>query len=206
MRLFYSAGSPFARIVRIALLESGLDGHVTKQEIDRATLYSPESDVLAVNPVGRVPTLELDDGTILTESKLILDYIAAISPRSPLLPRDGSDGWRTLAEAGQAWGLLESVVTWVRAVAQTESQRTTVVVSSEATRANRAADALEMAVTNGAYAGPLNAAQIVLGAALGLIEPRLPVWKWRDGRPNLSRWFDAIAVRPSFQATAPPPL
>jgi glutathione S-transferase len=206
MRLFYSAGSPFARIVRIALLESGLDGHVTKQEIDRATLYSPESDVLAVNPVGRVPTLELDDGTILTESKLILDYIAAISPRSPLLPCDGSDGWRTLAEAGQAWGLLESVVTWVRAVAQTESQRTTVVVSSEATRANRAADALEMAVTNGAYAGPLNAAQIVLGAALGLIEPRLPVWKWRDGRPNLSRWFDAIAVRPSFQATAPPPL
>jgi glutathione S-transferase len=206
MRLFYSAGSPFARIVRIALLESGLDGHVTKQEIDRATLYSPESDVLAVNPVGRVPTLELDDGTILTESKLILDYIAAISPRSPLLPCGGSDGWRTLAEAGQAWGLLESVVTWVRAVAQTESQRTTVVVSSEATRANRAADALEMAVTNGAYAGPLNAAQIVLGAALGLIEPRLPVWKWRDGRPNLSRWFDAIAVRPSFQATVPPPL
>lgn len=206
MRLLYSAGSPFARIVRIALLETGLDGCIAIQEIERARLYSPESDVLAVNPVGRVPTLELDDGTILTESKLILDYIDAISPAPPLLPRDGSDGWRTLAEMGQAWGLLESVVTWVRASGQPEPQRISAVVTAEATRANRAADALETAVNNGAYSGPLNAAQIVLGVGLGLIEPRLRVWRWRDGRPGLSGWFDAIAVRPSFQSTVPPPL
>lgn len=75
MRLLYSAASPFARMVRIALLETGLDARVTKQEVSRAQLYSGESEVLAFNPVGRVPTLELDDGTILTESKLILDYI-----------------------------------------------------------------------------------------------------------------------------------
>jgi glutathione S-transferase len=42
-----------------------------------------------------VPTLELDDGTILTESKLILDYIDAFNSGPKLLPRDGSDGWRT---------------------------------------------------------------------------------------------------------------
>jgi integrase len=102
MRLFYSVGSPFARVVRIALLETGLDVRVTKQEVTRVRLYSPESEVLAFNPVGRVPTLELDDGTILTESKLILDYIDAFNPGPKLLPRDGSDGWRTLAEMGQA--------------------------------------------------------------------------------------------------------
>ena len=67
---------------------------MTKHEVTRARLYSPESDVLALNPVGRVPTLELDDGTILTESKLILDYIDALNPGPKLLPRDGSDGWR----------------------------------------------------------------------------------------------------------------
>ena len=54
-----------------------------------------------------MPTLELDDGTILTESKLILDYIDALNPGPKLLPRDGSDGWRTLAEMGQTLGLLE---------------------------------------------------------------------------------------------------
>jgi len=61
-------------------------------------------------------------------------------------------------------------------------------------------------VANGAYAGSINAAQIVLGVALGLIEPRLPVWKWRESRSGLSAWFDAIASRPSFQSTVPPPL
>src|SRR5262245_54909843 len=91
MRLFYSAGSPFARIVRIALLETGLDENVTKQEILRERLYSPGSDVLTVNPVGRVPTLVLDDGTILTEASLILRFIDAMNPSRRLLPFDGSD-------------------------------------------------------------------------------------------------------------------
>ena len=206
MRLLYSAGSPFARLVRIALLETGLDARVTKHEVTRARLYSPESDVLALNPVGRVPTLELDDGTILTESKLILDYIDALNPGPKLLPRDGSDGWRTLAEMGQALGLLEGIVTWIRALVPPEPQRAAAAIAREAERVNRAADALEHAIAHGSYAGRLNAAQIVLGTALGLVGPRLPVWKWRERRQDLSRWYDAIAARASFRMTQPPEL
>ena len=206
MRLLYSAGSPFARLVRIALLETGLDATVTKRELTRAKLYSPESDVLVLNPVGRVPTLELDDGTILSESKLILDYIDALNAGPKLLPRDGSDGWRTLAEMGQALGLLEGIVIWMRALMLPEQQRPAEPIAREATRVSRAADALESTVTQGAYAGRIDAAQIVLGAALGLVEPRLPVWRWRDGRPSLSGWYDTIAARPSFRMTEPPPL
>jgi glutathione S-transferase len=159
---------------------------------------------LAFNPIGRVPTLELEDGTVLTESKLILDYIDALNPGPNLLPRDGSDGWRTLAEMGQASGLLDGIVTWMRALRPPEPQRA--AITWETVRVNRAADALELAVANGAYAGPMNASRIVLGAALGLIEPRLPVWKWREGRFGLSAWYDAIAERPSFQSTVPPAL
>jgi len=206
MRLLYSAGSPFARLVRIAIVETGLDASVVKHELTRANLYSPASDVLALNPVGRVPTLELDDGTILTESKLILDYIDALNEGPKLLPRDGSDGWRTLAAMGQALGLLEGIVTWMRALALPEQQRAAESIARESTRVNRAADALEAAVARGAYAGRIDAAQIALGTALGLVEPRLPVWKWRDGRPRLSQWYDAIAARPSFRMTEPPPL
>jgi glutathione S-transferase len=206
MRLLYTAGSPFARLVRIALLECDLDACVTKQELTRARLYSPESDVLELNPIGRVPTLELDDGTILTESKLILDYVDALNKGPKLLPRDGSDGWRTLAEMGQAWGLLEGIVTWLRALTPPESQRPAEAIAREASRVNRAADALEAAVAGGAYAGRLNAAHIVLGTALGLVEPRLPVWRWRDGRPGLSGWHDAIAARASFRMTEAPAL
>ena len=99
MRLFYAAASPYARIVRVALLETGLDAQVGKQEV---TLRDPNSALLPYNPVGRVPTLELDDGTILTESLLILNYLDTRHAGRPLLPRDGSDRWRTLAEMGTA--------------------------------------------------------------------------------------------------------
>jgi glutathione S-transferase len=206
MRLFYSGGSPYARIVRIALLETGLDARVTKVEVSRARLYSAESEVWTVNPTGRVPTLELEGGTVLTESKLILNYIDAISPSADLLPCDGSDGWQTLAETGQAWGLLESVVSWMSALRPAAPQHTKTIVERESARAIRVADALEIAVASKGYSGRLNAAQIVLGTGLGLIEPRLPIWKWRDGRPLLSAWFEAISERPSFRSTMPPPL
>jgi len=203
MRLFYAAASPFARIVRVALLETGLDGRVDKQEV---TLRDPNSALLPYNPVGRVPTLELDDGTILTESLLILNYIDTLHAGRPLLPRDGSDRWRTLAAMGTAAGMLEGIVTWARELRRTENERSPGVIALETTRVNRTADVLERTVAQGGYAGEVNAARIVLGCTLGWVDPRHPVWKWRAGRPMLAAWFETIAATPSFQATIPPPL
>jgi glutathione S-transferase len=50
--------------------------------------------------------------------------------------------------------------------------------------------------------GPLDMAQITLACALGL-EARIADFRWRDGRPKLCAWYESIAARPSFQATAP---
>jgi glutathione S-transferase len=203
MRLFYAPASPFARIVRVALLETGLDNQVRKQVV---TLRDHASALLPYNPVGRVPTLELDNGTILTESLLILGYIDTLHSGRPLLPRDGSDGWRTLAEMGIAAGMLEGIVTWARELRRPEHAQSPDVIALETTRVNRTADVLERAVANGGYSGEINAARMVLGCALGWVDPRHPVWAWRAGRPNLAAWFEAIAETPSFQATVPPPL
>ncbi len=123
-----------------------------------------------------------------------------------MLPRDSSDRWRTLAEMGTAAGMLEGIVTWARELRRPENQRSPGLITLETTRVNRTADALESAVANGAYSGEINAARIVLGCALGWVDPRHPVWAWRTGRPALTRWFEAIAATPSFQATVPPPL
>ena len=203
MRLFHTPGSPYARIVRIALLETGLDADVRHQEV---TLRDPGSALLPHNPVGRVPTLELDDGTILTESLLILHYLDTRHPGPPLVPRNGSDKWRTLADLGFAAGFLEGIVVWGRMLRNPETERAPAVIALEITRANRAADALEQAIAKGAHAGPaMNAARIVLGCTFGWVDLRLPVWQWREGRPALSAWYDAIAATPSFRATMPPP-
>ena len=204
MRLFYAPASPFARIVRVALLETGLDALVRKQEV---TLRDPGSALLPFNPVGRVPALQLDDGTVLTESLLILDFIDTHHSGEPLLPRDNNSRRRILSEMGIAAGLLEGIVTWARALRPPAHERSPSTIDLETTRVNRTADALERSVEDGAFAGPrFTAARIILGCALGWIEPRLPIWRWREGRPALSAWQDQIAATPSFQATVPPPL
>ncbi len=201
MRLFYTPGSPYARMVRIALLETGLNVRVQEQEV---TLRDPDSALLPHNPVGRVPALELDDGTVLTESVLILQYIDAVQTGAKLLPRDGSDHWRVLSEMGLATGFLEGIVTWGRMLRNPENERARAVLELETIRTNRTADALEQSIAQGAYAGPgMDTARIVLGCTLGWVELRHTVWKWREKRPALSAWYDAIMTAPSFQATPP---
>jgi glutathione S-transferase len=101
MRLFYGSASPYARMVHVTLLETGIDGQVRKQEV---TLRDPGSALLPFNPVGRVPTLELDDGTILTESLLILNYLDTLHSGPPLLLRDGSDRGALSPRWARQWG------------------------------------------------------------------------------------------------------
>ena len=59
---------------------------------------------------------------------------------------------------GQAWGLLEGVVTWIRALVPPEPQGAAVAIARESERVNRAADPLESAIARGAYGGWLDAA------------------------------------------------
>jgi len=199
MKLFFAPGSPYARIVRVAVRELALD--VEEVEV---TLRDPNSSLLPYNPGGKVPTLQLDDGTILNESLLVLAYLDTQHGGRKLLPMDGSDGWRALSELGRAYALLDAVTVWNRELRFGQSAPG--VVALEKQRADRATDALEAAVAGGAYSGPLDAGQIVLGAALENFARRHKVWDWRMGRPHLSRFLDDIAARPSFAATVQPEL
>lgn len=201
MKLFYGLGSPYARIVRIALLELGLDSQVEKQEV---TLRDPKSALLPYNPVGRVPTLQLDDGTVLTESLLILSYLDTQHGGLPLLPRDGSDGWMTLSRLGTAMGLIDGIAVWNRELRRPENERSPGMLALEDTRATRTLDVLEKSVAAGAYTGRLDAARIALGSTLGWTERRHRTFKWREEHPLLSAWYDDIAATPSFTATLPP--
>jgi glutathione S-transferase len=201
MKLFYVPGSPYARMVRVALLETGLAARVPQEEV---TLRDPGSALLPFNPVGRVPTLLLDDGTVLTEALLILSYLDRQHGGARLMPEAPA----RLAELGVAMGLLEGIAVWNRELRRPVSERSPTVLALEETRANRTSDRLEAMVApggdGGAYGGALDAGRIALGCGLGYCEGRHRAWSWRAGRPRLAAWFDALTSRPSFQATTPP--
>jgi glutathione S-transferase len=195
--LFYSPGSPYARIVRVALIEIGLAPRIDHVEV---TLRDPASALLPYNPVGRVPTLRLDDGAVLTETLLILHWLDTQLPAQNLWPRDNIER----ARMGTAMGLLDGIAVWNRELRRPENERSPGVLALEETRANRTARELESLVASGAYAGPIDAGRIALGCVLGYCERRHPAWAWRPGRPELAAWHDRIMQRPSFQQTMPP--
>ena len=201
MKLFYAEGSPYARMVRIALIELGLDDKVEKEIV---TLRDTGSALLPYNPVGRVPTLQLDDGTVLTESLLILFYLDTRHSGPPLLPRDGADRWAALSRLGTAMGLIDGLAVWNRALRLPEHERSPYILALERTRATRTLDTLEHTVAAGAYTGRLDAARIALGATLGWTERRHQTFDWRTGHPELSAWYDEIERTPSFTRTLPP--
>lgn len=96
MKLYLNTTSPFARLVRATALETGRD------DLDLIAVdpWSDQAELLAVNPLGRIPVLE-DGGVILTESLLILRHLTR-----------GNDALRaddvgTMAELGIAYGLME---------------------------------------------------------------------------------------------------
>ncbi len=83
MNLFYTNGT-IAIAPAIALVEAGLEHDLSRLDFANAAQTKPE--YLAINPKGRVPALVLEDGTVLTETGALLDYIAAIAPAANLVP------------------------------------------------------------------------------------------------------------------------
>jgi glutathione S-transferase len=78
--------STYSRRVRIALIEKGV--HAELIDVDMAAGAHRQPAYLALNPYGRVPTLD-EDGFILYESTAILEYLEATHPSPPLVPADG---------------------------------------------------------------------------------------------------------------------
>jgi glutathione S-transferase len=85
LKLYSHPLSTYSRRVRIALLEKGL--HAELVELDMAHGAHRQPDYLALNPYGRVPTLD-DDGFVLYESTAILEYLEATHPTPALVPSD----------------------------------------------------------------------------------------------------------------------
>jgi glutathione S-transferase len=85
LRLYFHPASTYARRVRIALHEKGLAFEPVV--LDMAARAHRAPDYLALNPYGRVPTID-DDGFVLYESSAILLYLEATRPTPPLAPAD----------------------------------------------------------------------------------------------------------------------
>jgi glutathione S-transferase len=199
MKLYVTAGSPYARMARMMVIEKGLGKRV---EVIAAKTRSEGSPYYRINPSGRVPYLVCDDGTGLEESALVCAYLDRLDGKPQFqVPTD--ERWLDAQRLdGHARSLVDGVSVWNRELARPENERSPTVSRHEAARAARMADVWEKEIEHPLLRGTLNLVQLTLGCCLGL-EARNPAFRWRDGRPKLAAWFEQIRNRPSFIATAP---
>jgi glutathione S-transferase len=200
MKLYITPGSPYARMARIVVLEKGLERRV---ETILAKTRAANSPYYGINPSGRVPYLIREDGVGLEESALICAYLDHLDGRPAFdLPGDGQS-WVARRLEALARSMLDGLAVWSREILRTENERSPGVIQHETDRARRMVDVWEREIGHPLMRGALNMIQITLACALGL-EARIPGFLWRSGRPKLAAWFDQVAARPSFAATAPP--
>jgi glutathione S-transferase len=199
MKLYITPGSPYARMARIVVMEKGLQGRV---EIIIAKTRAADSPYYAINPSGRVPYLVRDDGVGMEESALICDYLDHLDGKPAFTaPGDPLEARRLEALARS---LVDGLSVWGREITRPRNEQSPGVIEHEKERARRMCELWEREIEQPAMQGKLNMIQFTLGCALGLAA-RNPGFRWRAGRPKLARWYDEIAARRSFVATAPPP-
>jgi len=200
MKLYITPGSPYARMARMVVLEKGLASRV---ETIVAKTRAAGSPYYAINPSGRVPYLVCEDGVGLEESALVCAYLDRLDGEPALEPPADGQSWQARRLEAMARSLLDGLSVWGREITRPENERSPGVIRHETERARRMVDLWQREIGHPLMGGALNMIQITLACALGL-EARNPGFRWRAGNPLLSEWFDRIAARPSFKATAPP--
>jgi len=197
MKLFYQTHSPYARQVLVLAYETGLADRLAVIHHETSPTLRNEA-VFAVNPLGKVPALLLDDGTALFDSAVICDYLDALHGGRRLISASGLGRWQALRLQALAHGIADAGgLLCQETVRRPAAYRYAAMSDGQTEKLVAAFDFLEREAVPD---GPLDIGQIALATALSWIEFRnLP--GFREGRPRLARWYDRFAQRPSMLAT-----
>jgi len=158
-------------------------------------------DFRRVNPLGKIPALVLDDGSVLIDSPVICEYLNHLGggkffPGMSLW-RQNSGRWKALGLQALGDGLADAAVAWTllgRADPVPEAAR-----ARQKETVLAALDALEKVK----FAKDPTIGEISVACAIGYVELRLADLDWRATHPNLSGWYAQFCEYPSMKATVP---
>lgn len=201
MKLRYSQTSPFVRKVLMAAHEVGLADRI---EISPTDVWSPDSPIVRENPLSKIPTLLTDDGMVLFDSPVIVEYLDSLHDGRKLIPATGPARWTALRQQALGDGICDAGV-----LRRVETLRPANLRSAEWDSRQRAAifrafDRLEVEAGDLPDPDRQTVGGLAILSAMGYMDFRFVHEPWRTGRPALARWFDAAARRASFEATLPP--
>ncbi len=193
--LRYSPASPYARKIRVAANILGLTDRI---EIAGVDLADPADSIRAQNPLGKIPTLVLEDGSSLYDSRVIAEYLDHLAGGNRLFPADPSLRFPALRLQALGDGINDAALLLrYEQFSRPEALRHGVTVELQQGKIDRALTVLETAPPRGA----VDIGHIAVATALGYLDLRFE-GAWRASHPGLVAWLAEFAKRtPSFEAT-----
>jgi len=198
MKLYTSLTSPFGRKCRMVAAVAGLADRVEVTEIDYKN-----ADYVKLNPLGKVPALARDDGTILIDSPVISAYIAGLGDEAEIYPTDAEARWQALCLEALADGITDAGVLIFMENKRREDHRSHGWVQAQTGKINAGLDAIEKVAAE--FGAHTHIGILAAAAAVSWLELRSVVADIRTERPNMSAWMDGIADAGFMTTTAPPP-
>jgi glutathione S-transferase len=201
MKLHWSSRSPFVRKVLVAAHELGLVARLTLVR-SLVAMHAPNRALMQDNPLSRIPTLVLDDGTVLTDSLLICEYLQMQAGGHALFPAEPAARIDALRRHALGTGFIEVSVLRRNELNRVPEQRSPAHVDAYAAKFGATLPAFEREVAV-LEAKPVDIGHIAIGCALSYLDFRFATEPWRPAHPALARWHERFAARPSMLATVP---
>lgn len=199
MKLLYSPNSPYARKVRIVMAEKRI-------ECELVTVTGPHLALARYNPLGKVPTLVLDDDSALYDSRVIVDFLDNVSPIARLIPEGHRDRvavrrWEALAD-----GVLDAAILAVVESRRKQTDEGAAWIKLQMEKVNRGLAVIlaDLAGRQWCHNERYTLADIAVGCCLGYLDLRKPGGlDWTASLSELMPYYARLLERPAFAESAP---
>ncbi|MBP0496560.1 glutathione S-transferase family protein [Pararoseomonas indoligenes] len=197
MKLHWSPRSPFVRKVMIAAHELGLADRIrTVRTVVR--MGKPNDDLLPDNPLSKIPTLVLDDGTVLFDSLTIIEYLDDLAGGALFPPKPAR--FEALTRHALGNGLLDLLILFRNERDKPADRQTAEWLDSFAAKTRASLDRLEREAP-ALSARPFDVGHIAIGCALSYLDFRFADMDWRAEHPAIAAWHEEFSARPSVRGT-----
>jgi glutathione S-transferase len=154
--------------------------------------------LLPDNPLSKIPTLVLDDGSSLYDSAVICEYLDSLHSGAQLFPAGGFARWSALRRQALGDGFLDLLLLW-RYERQRE-QPSQAQLDAFSTKYKATMQYLEQEAS-ALDATPFGIGHIAIGCSLSYLDFRFLHLDWRSAHPQIAGWHATFAERPSAKAT-----
>jgi len=196
MKLLHSPTSPYARKAYACALALGFESRV---ELVPTNPHVSPDELLALNPLSKIPCLITDDNQAVFDSPVICEYLDSLGGAVQLFPAIGPARWHALRLQALGDGIMDAAVGRRMEMGRPVEEARTALMARHKAAVARALDVLEGEDLGQA----LTIGTIAVACALGYLTLRFSDEPWREGHPKLTAWFSQFGLHPCIAGTKP---